>query len=431
MVAAPVSAPAAATAWAEALQAALPPAEGPLAPVRGRGRLGLAERPMPGRRDETWRFTDLAALLALDPASLGHPPTAPAATTQVAAQAAPAPAPVAGVLQLRLDGSGDPLAGVALPEGLTPLVGVELEQALGQSLEACGCRNHWPVLLNKATAERVLALRVRGAVQPTLELVSDAGGGPGLLPLRVVLLLEEQASLSVLQVHRSSGANLTSVVVELHLGRGARLQHGLLATGGEGSVLFAHLAALQEPGSELSLAAATAGWELARFEPRLHQAGGGASSRLRGLQLVRARQLADTHSLVHFAGPEGSLDQLHKVVADDAGRSVFNGAVRVPREAQRTDAAQLSRSLLLSDRARVDTKPELEIVADDVRCAHGATVSRLQQDELFYLQSRGIAADQAARLLLRGYCEEVLRDLPPAAARWQPLSVLLGEPTDR
>jgi Fe-S cluster assembly scaffold protein SufB len=127
-----------------------------------------------------------------------------------------------------------------------------------------------------------------------------------------------------------------------------------------------------------------------------------------------------------FAGPEGRLEQLHKVVAEEAGRSVFNGAVRVPRAAQRTDAAQLSRSLLLSDRARVDTKPELEIVADDVRCAHGATVSRLQQDELFYLQSRGIGADQAARLLLRGYCEEVLRDLPPAAAIWHPLQTLSG-----
>ena len=427
MVAAPVSAPGAAMAWAEALRDALPLAQGSLAPVRERGRRGLAERPMPGRRQESWRFTDLAALLALDPGSLGHPPAIPAS----ASPAAPAlmPAPEAGILQLRLDGSADPLAGVALPEGLTILEGVELEQALGQCLEASGCRDHWPVLLNKASAERVLALRVRGAVQPTLELVSDAGEGPGLLPLRVLLLLDEQASLSLLQVHRSSGANLTSVVVEAHLGRAARLQHGVLATGAEGSVLLAHVAALQEPGSELSLATATAGWELARLEPRIHQAGGAARSRLRGLQMVRARQLADTHSLVHFAGPEGSLDQLHKVVADGAARSVFNGAVRVPREAQRTDAAQLSRSLLLSDRARVDTKPELEIVADDVRCAHGATVSRLQQDELFYLQSRGIAADQAARLLLRGYCEEVLRDLPPAAARWQPLSALLGEPT--
>ncbi len=426
MVAAPPSAPSAAAAWSQALLSALPPIAGPLAPVQERGRRGLAERPMPGRRDEPWRFTDLAALLALDPRSLAAPP-APAA----AGVAAPGPAPSAGVLRLQLDGAGDPLAGLTLPEGLTRLEGPDLEQALGQSLEVCGCREHWPVLLNKAATGRVLALRVRGAVHPTLELVSDAGAAPGLLPLRVCLLLEEQASLSVLQVHRSAGANLTSVVVEAHLGRGARLAHGLLGAGAAGSVLFAHLAVLQEPGSHLSQATATAGWELARIEPHVHQAGGGAHSRLRGLQRVEGHQMADTHSHVHFAGPDGGLDQLHKVVADGAGRSVFNGAVRVPREAQHTDAAQLSRSLLLSDRARIDTKPELEIVADDVRCAHGATVSRLQQDELFYLQSRGIAADQAARLLLRGYCEEVLRDLPAAAASWQPLSILLGDPTDR
>ena len=139
-------------------------------------------------------------------------------------------------------------------------------------------------------------------------------------------------------------------------------------------------------------------------------------------------QLADTHSLVRFDGPDGQLDQLHKTVAAGAGRSVFNGAVQVPRAAQRTDASQLSRSLLLSDRARVDTKPELEIVADDVKCAHGATVSRLQQDELFYLQSRGIAADQAARLLLAGYCQDVLRELPAAAAGWLPTAPPFREP---
>jgi Fe-S cluster assembly protein SufD len=133
---------------------------------------------------------------------------------------------------------------------------------------------------------------------------------------------------------------------------------------------------------------------------------------------------------VLFNGPEGRLDQLHKVVADGGGHSVFNGAVRVPRQAQRTDASQLSRSLLLSDRARVDTKPELEIVADDVRCAHGATISRLQQDELFYLRSRGIDADQAARLLLRGYCDEVLRELPACAAAWQRPHIQPGEEAD-
>jgi hypothetical protein len=412
-------------AWSEALLAALaaeeqaapPDAAGPLAAARRRGLEGLRERPLPSRREEAWRFTDLGALRALRPCRLLASGPDPAAHW---------PAPAAGSLRLRLDGVADPLAGQSLPQGLEALTDTDLEQALGQTLAATGCREHWPVSLNKASACRVLALRVRGEVAPLLELVSDAATAEGVLALRVLLLLEPGASLRLLQVHRAAGASLTSLVVEARLGEGSRLEQGVLAQGGDAAVLLGHLAVSQAPGSEYELASVSGGWGLGRLEPRVVQLAGEALTRLRGLQHVGGRRIADTHSQVMFAGPEGRLDQLHKVVADGAGRSVFNGAVRVPRAAQRTDAAQLSRSLLLSDRARVDTKPELEIVADDVRCAHGATVSRLRQDELFYLQSRGIGADLAARLLLRGYCEEVLRELPAAAALWHPLDTLLA-----
>jgi Fe-S cluster assembly protein SufD len=99
----------------------------------------------------------------------------------------------------------------------------------------------------------------------------------------------------------------------------------------------------------------------------------------------------------------------------------------VPRAAQRTNAAQLSRNLLLSTKARIDTKPELEIIADDVRCAHGATVSQLQEDELFYLRSRGITEREATSLLLRGYCQEVISQLPLQAERWRPLEQVQQE----
>jgi FeS assembly protein SufD len=420
MVAASLSRPAAAPAWSQDLLQALPAPGGVLAPVQQRGRDALAALPLPSRRDEAWRFTPLEVLTALDPAQLALGAEPPVSLPEAAS----------GTLRLVLDGRGDPLAGVTLPKGLSPISDAELQQRLGQTLETNGCREAWPVLLNKAAAGQLLALRVQGPVQPVLELVCDAGGEACLLPVRILLVLEAGASLAVLQVHRSRGANLSSVVVEAQMGEGARLQHGLLAHGHSEAALLAHLAVRQEPGSEYSLSSASAGWGLLRFEPRVQQTGGQAQTTLRALQLVNGHQLADTHSQVAFEGPEGRLDQLHKVVAGDAGRSVFNGAVRVPRAAQRTDASQLSRSLLLSERARVDTKPELEIVADDVRCAHGATVSQLQQDELFYLQSRGIGADRAAALLLRGYCEEILRSLPSAAAVWQPLPTLLGETTD-
>ena len=399
--------------WTRSWLAALPTPAGELAAVQQRGRQALAELPVPGSRQEDWRFTDLSLLATL-------PLTQPSPEAVSAAADLPAPAP--GVLRLVLDGRSDPLAGVSLPEGLEALTAGEIAQGLGHTLGATDCQHHWPVELNHAAASRVLALRVSARSRVTLELVSAAAGG--LLPLRLLLVLEEKAELELSQLLQAGSSALVSLVLEAHLARSARFSHSLVSLGASDAALLGHLAIEQEPESHVSLTAVTHGWGLARLEPRVQQVDGQASTTVRGLQLVDGRQIADTHSFVRFNGPEGHLDQLHKAVAAGQGRSVFNGAVRVPRAAQRTNAAQLSRSLLLSHRARIDTKPELEIVADDVKCAHGATVSSLQTDELFYLQSRGIGSDQAAGLLRRAFCEEVLRELSVAARRWCPFETL-------
>ena len=417
--------------WLAELLGSLPaPGTGVESAQQQLARQALAGVALPSRRQEAWRFTNSGAITAI-----------PAHPLECLSVPEGMPAPQGDVLRLVLDGRRDPLAGLTLPEGLERLDSEALASLLGGALAATASESSWPVMLNGALAAPVLALRVTQPLSTVLELVCDTGTAAGVLGQRLLLVLDPGASLEVLEVHRAGGASLTSVVLEARLGQGARLRHGLLAQGqppqpdhpdqsaspGSAPVLLHHLAAIQDSGSELELVAAVSGWALARLEPVVVQRDGAAFTRLRGLQRVDGRQVADTHSRVLFAGPEGRLDQVHKALADGAGRSVFNGAVVVPRQAQRTDAVQLSRSLLLSDRARIDTKPELEIVADDVKCAHGATVSRLQQDELFYLQSRGIAAAQAQSLLLRGFCEEVLADLPAPAALWQPLARLMGE----
>ena len=404
----------AATAWLQPWLEKLPAPSGALAAVQQRGRHALAAQPLPSARQEQWRFTDLSLLSRLPLHLTAAPAPAPAL-----------PEPPAGVLRLHLDGCSDPLAGVSLPPGLQALTEAELAQGLGHTLAATGCERHWPVDLNHAAASQVLALRVASRALVRLELVSHQPAG--MLPLRVLLVLEEKAQLELVQSITAEQAGLTSLVLEAHLARSAQLDHALVSLGCADAALLAHLAIEQEPDSALKQVSVCAGWGLARLEPRLQQVDGQASSTLRALQLVQGTQIADTHSHVAFGGPEGQLDQLHKAVASGQGRSVFNGAVRVPRAAQRTRAAQLSRNLLLSDRARIDTKPELEIVADDVTCAHGATVSCLQTDELFYLQSRGIAADQASALLKRAFCEEVLRELPAAARACGQLERLLQE----
>jgi FeS assembly protein SufD len=401
-------------AWIQALLEAF--AEGPLTQERQSARLALAATDLPGRSQEAWRFTDLSLLPQLAPQPLS-PPTSPRR---------PLPAPHSTSWRLQLD-AGATSADLSWPEGLEPVPPSLLPASLGMALTGTAADDHWSAQLNCAIASDLLALRIRGRVAPCLELVSDTGPHAGVQPLRLVLLLEDGADLDLLQVHQATGPNLTSVVLEVHMGRDAVLRHGVVAEGTDNAVLLATTAVRQAPGSFYDQASVCSGWGLVRQEPVILQSDGQARTRLRGLQWVEGRQMADTHSRVRFAGPGGTLDQLHKVVADGEGRSVFNGCVQVPRQAQRTQAAQLSRGLLLSDRARIDTKPELEIVADDVRCTHGATISRLQEEELFYLRSRGVGATQAARLLLRGFCEEVRASLPDAAAVWDPLSTLLSE----
>lgn len=451
MVASPLSGTSApvGACWGTSLLDQLPEAGGEpasteaLAEARARARRTLREQPLPSRRLEAWRFTDITALEAIAPTRLD------AVTSQQRDPARPGLAAAgAATLRLHLDGVSDPLQGVTLPSGLEAIPPSLWGPWLAPEPPHSGSGESQPTSAGDrsgghAAAQRpdadpwtgavaaavgsLLALRVRSELAVTLELVSETGTASGVLPLQLLLVLESGASLELLQVHRASGASLTAVKADLRLAAGASLRHGLIAQGDERAVLLADLAVRQEPGSSYSLVSAVSGWGLSRLEPRVLQTAGSARTRLRSLQRCDGRQVADQHSAVRFDGPDGVLDQLHKTIADGSGRSVFNGAVQVPRQAQRTDAAQLSRTLLLSDRARIDTKPQLEIVADDVTCTHGATVTRLQEDELFYLRSRGIDATAASRLLLRGFCAEVLDDLPAAAALWQPLQVLLGE----
>ena len=380
-----------------------------LAPVQQRGREALQRLGLPTRKQEAWRLTDLKRLGAM--AAL--PEVTSVCDTDM-------PEVAEGVTRIVLDGHRDPLGGIRLPEGVTALTEAELNQHLGQSLEQCGCSQAWPVQLNHAHSRQVLALRIRGSVAP-LELVLATG--VGLTATRVLLLLESDADLELLQVFPAESSQpdqprAHSHVLEVHLGQGARLRHGVLASGSGDVSLMVHLAIEQEPSSHYGLTSVCRGWRFGRLEPRVLQLEGQATTGIHALSMTTADEQFATHSSMRFGGPEGELDQLQKAVAADRSHSIFNGAIQVPRPAQRTDAAQLSRSLLLSRRARVDAKPELEIIADDVKCAHGATVSQLQQEELFYLRSRGVDANEAAALLLKGFCCEVVDRLPAAAKSW-------------
>ncbi|MGA0200453.1 MAG: Fe-S cluster assembly protein SufD, partial [Prochlorotrichaceae cyanobacterium] len=159
------------------------------------------------------------------------------------------------------------------------------------------------------------------------------------------------------------------------------------------------------------------GAKLSRHNLEVFHQGEQVDTQLHGLALVTGTQIADTHSSIVYQYPHCSSDQLYKAIVDDRGRSIFNGRVYVPQAAQLTNAAQLNRNLLLSSKARVDTKPQLEIVADNVKCAHGATVSQLEDDEIFYLQSRGINRQSAKNLLLDAFAREIINKVPLTSLR--------------
>ncbi|MFZ2392553.1 SufB/SufD family protein, partial [Rhodoferax sp.] len=152
---------------------------------------------------------------------------------------------------------------------------------------------------------------------------------------------------------------------------------------------------------------------------------------LDGLALIGGTQLADTHSFIDHAKPHGVSRQLHKCIVGGTAHAVFNGQVMVRPGAQKTDSAQSSRNLLLSSKAVVDTQPQLEIFADDVKCTHGATVGQLDSDEVFYLQSRGLSQTVARNLLTYAFGAEVINRIPVASLRQQLEQTVLEQTTSQ
>jgi len=154
------------------------------------------------------------------------------------------------------------------------------------------------------------------------------------------------------------------------------------------------------------------GARISRHNLNVEQVGEGAQSEVDGLALIEGRQLADTHSLLDHTCPNGRSRQLHKCIVGGAAHAVFNGKIFVRPGAQRIDAAQESRNLLLTDKAHVDTKPQLEIFADDVKCAHGAAIGQLDPEQVFYLKSRGLTDAAARDLLTFAFAADIVKRIP-------------------
>jgi Fe-S cluster assembly protein SufD len=234
-----------------------------------------------------------------------------------------------------------------------------------------------------------------------------------LISPRVLLVAEADSSATVVEDYESAddAAHLTNTVVEVFVGERARVVHYKRQAEGLSAFHFAATHAELAAGGSYDLTTVTQGARLSRHDISVRLLAEGAECRVDGLYIAGAGQHADTHSTIDHVAPRCNSHQLYKGILDGDGRAVFNGRVFVRRDAQQTDARQTNKNLLLSADARVDTKPQLEIFADDVKCSHGATVGQLEEEELFYLLSRGLHPELARNLLTYGFAEELINKI--------------------
>ncbi|WP_269612003.1 Fe-S cluster assembly protein SufD [Prochlorococcus marinus] len=400
--------------WLESL----PPTEGYLKKEQSIGREFLLEKGMPSKKDEAWRLSNFNKLNSF----LSLPIIIDSKDVKSIF-----PEKDKNRERIIIKPNENPFLNINLPNGIEKLNSQEIEDNLSKIVKSTNIKNDISVCLNQASSSNLLALKVKRNSNQALEIIIPSIEGKSI-STRIFLLIEEGAKLDLLQIFKGNTNSAQNHLIEIKLESKAKLTHGLISLGEEKeSSSICTLAVEQSEKSKYSLHSIHHGWDYARFEPRIIQSEGQASTIIKGLQVTKSKEQIATHSLIRFEGPNGKLDQLQKAVASEYSHCIFNGSIEVPKKAQKTEAAQLSRNLLLSKRARIDTKPELEIVADDVRCTHGATVSQLQDEELFYLLSRGIDNKHANSLLLKGYYDEVISHFPKSARKWNFIEKLIQD----
>ena len=250
--------------------------------------------------------------------------------------------------------------------------------------------------------------------------------------VRNLIILGANARATVIETY-SGGGNaeyFTNAVTEISTGAGAALEYYKLQQESQRAYHIAYTGMWQDRDSSIESHAISLGGALARNDIHGDLAGPGASVELSGLYLAGARQHVDNHTRIDHLKPYTTSSENYRGVLDGHARGVFNGKVVVHQDAQKSDARQANANLLLSDNAEVDTKPELEIYADDVKCSHGATVGQLDDAMLFYLRSRAIDADTARSLLTFAFADEVIRRIRLEAVRRRLEAVVVGKLPD-
>ena len=297
---------------------------------------------------------------------------------------------------------------------------------LQQKITESDTTQNWSSLLNHFLTDEknIVSLNISGTEIPHLEIICNSKNN-FLNSKTLIINIEKGTKVSITQINIGDKNSALSTSSYFNIRENAILHHGIISFGTNKSHIINTLNVVQHKNSEYNLGSLQFEFDFGRLEISINQIEGNAKTNIKGIQITKHNEQISTYANIEFNGPNGFLDQLNKSLANDKSHSVFEGLIIVPQIAQKTDASQLSRNLLLSNYAKIDTKPQLEIVADDVKCMHGATISQLNEDEVFYMRSRGLTLEEASKLQLRSYYQEIISFLPISKERWDLLALLL------
>ncbi len=399
--------------------------------LRKRAAYQVLESCMPTKKDEEWRFTDLSPLVKVNFQLAGKGKITPNVLEPfIISEASHSRLVfVNGIYSHELSdisaiGSGIYVGNLT---DLPPKHQGRIKQYLGNfeetdtftALNTAGFRDMAIIWVSKNTI-----------VEKPIHLLylSVGGENPGFSQPRTLVVAESSSSWQLIEEYGdpplppltkggtcSGYPYFTNGVTEIWVEPNARVNHTRIQRESQEGFHIGKSAILQSGDSHYTCTEVNLGGKLSRHNLEVHQKGEQTETYLNGLTVVKGEQVGDTHSSVFLTKPHGIINQLHKCIVDDSARAVFNGKILVPQAAQMTNAEQLNRNLLLSPKGRVDTKPELQITADDVKCSHGATVSQLEEDEVFYLRSRGLNEREARLLLVDAFAGEILERIPVAS----------------
>jgi len=295
--------------------------------------------------------------------------------------------------------------------------------------------DHTFAALNTAGFADMLLIHLeRGTkLEQPLQLVwlTDASRPSVSMP-RILVVAEEGSEGTIIETHASvgMGRTLSLPVVEMVISPNASIEHVKVQRENHQAIHIAQTAVRQAEDSSFNSYSVTFGGGLTRNDLNVFLAGSNTHCRMDGIVVLDGEQVADNHTRLDHAMPHCDSFEVYKHVLDDRSHAVFNGKIFVHQDAQKTDAKQTNQTILLSRTAEIDTKPQLEIFADDVKCTHGATIGQLREDAMFYLRARGIPEAQARAMLVYAFAAEVLERISVESVR-SGLEAILFEKLDR